>query len=126
MIQSFTVYDFPPTLNELNNMHFMKRAKLKEHWERVVGDAVLEWGIQPMDRVSITLEFYFPDKRRRDLDNYAFAFKFLQDALVKQRILTDDSSEEVVELRVVKGGISKPKRIIIHLVEAYPCKRMMD
>ncbi|CAN7359350.1 RusA family crossover junction endodeoxyribonuclease [Paenibacillus sp. LjRoot56] len=95
----------------------MQRAKLKEQWESIVRDSCWIYGIQPVKRVSITLEFYFPDKRRRDLDNYAFAFKFIGDALVKLGILPDDSTEEVVELRVVKGGISKPKHINIHLVE---------
>lgn len=116
-MQSFTVYEFPPTLNQLNLLHHMQRARLKEQWEKIVKDACLIHGIQPVKRVSITLEFWFPDKRRRDLDNYAFAFKFIQDALVKVGILTDDSAEEVIELRVVKGGISKPKYINVYLVE---------
>lgn len=117
MMQSFTVFEFPPTLNELNRMHFMKRAKLKEQWEKLISDSCLIHGIQPVKRVSITLEFYFPDKRRRDLDNYAFAFKFIGDALVKRGILPDDSYKEVVELRVICGGVGETKRISVHLVE---------
>lgn len=116
-MQTLTVYDFPPTLNELNRMHFMQRAKLKEHWEDIVSESCRDYGIKPMKRISMTLEFYFPDKRRRDLDNYAFAFKFIGDALVKLGILPDDSSDDIVELRVIKGGISKPKHINVHLIE---------
>lgn len=117
IIQTLTVYSFPPTLNELNRLHFHQRAKLKEQWEKIVRDACTASSVKPMKRVSVTLEFWFPDKRRRDLDNYAFAFKFIGDALVKLGILPDDSTEEVVELRVIKGGIGKPKRINIILVE---------
>lgn len=116
-MQTFRVNDFPPTLNELNRMHYMQRAKLKEKWEKIVSDSCLIHGIQPVKRVSITLEFWFPDKRRRDLDNYAFAFKFIGDALVKLGILPDDSTKEVVELRVIEGGIARPKGIMIYLVE---------
>lgn len=117
MSQTIRVNDFPPTLNELNNMHFMKRAKLKEVWETIVSKACIEYGAQPMDKVSVTLEFFFPDKRRRDPDNHAFAAKFLLDGLVKAGVLTDDSFDEVSELRIVKGGIGKPKHILIHLHE---------
>ncbi|MEC0231168.1 RusA family crossover junction endodeoxyribonuclease [Paenibacillus alba] len=116
-MQTIRVNEFPPTLNELNNMHFMKRAKLKEVWESIVGRACLEHMVSPVAKVSITLEFFFPDKRRRDPDNHAFAAKFLLDGLVKAGVLTDDSFDEVTELRIVKGGVSKPKHILIHLVE---------
>jgi Holliday junction resolvase RusA-like endonuclease len=95
----------------------MKRAKLKEVWESIVSKACYEHGAQPMGKVSLTLEFFFPDKRRRDPDNYGFSAKFLLDGLVKAGVLTDDSFDEVVELRIVKGGIGKPKHILMHLRE---------
>lgn len=117
MNQTIRVNEFPPTLNELNNMHFMKRAKLKETWESIVSKACMEHGAYPMNKVSVTLEFYFPDKRRRDPDNYGFSAKFLLDGLVKAGVLSDDSFDEISELRIVKGGVGKPKHILIHLYE---------
>src|SRR5690348_10095518 len=118
MNQVIRVNEFPPTLNELNNMHFMVRAKLKEKWETIVSKACEAHDTQPMGMVSITLEFCFGDKRRRDPDNYAFSAKFLFDGLVKAGILTDDSFKEIVELRIVKSQIiSKPAHIIMHLQE---------
>lgn len=116
-MQTIRVNEFPPTLNELNNMHFRVRAKQKEYWESMMQRSCLEQMIKPIKKVSITLEFYFPDKRRRDPDNYGFAAKFIADGLVKAGILTDDSFDEVTELRIVKGGVSKPKHILIHLCE---------
>lgn len=116
-MQTLRVNDFPPTLNELNRMHYMQRAQQKEVWELLVSHACREYGIHPMHKVSVTFAFYFPDKRRRDPDNYAFSAKFLMDGLVKAGVLQDDSFEQVVELRIVKGGISKPKHILIHLEE---------
>lgn len=117
MNQTLTVYEFPPTLNELNNLHYRSRAKKKEYWEELIEKECLVQRIKPMLKISITLEFYFPDKRRRDPDNYGFACKFIADGLVRAGILTDDSFDEVTELRIVKGGISKPKHILIHLHE---------
>ncbi|GCL71776.1 hypothetical protein PN4B1_16810 [Paenibacillus naphthalenovorans] len=116
-MQTIRVNEFPPTLNELNNMHFMKRAKLKEKWENIVSKACMEYGVMPIQKASITLEFWFPDKRRRDPDNYSFSAKFLLDGLVKAGVLPDDSFNEITELRIIKGGVSKPQHILIHLHE---------
>lgn len=118
MIQTFSIYALPPTLNQLNNIHHFKRAKLKEQWEQLTLNACREYGIQPVERVSITMELYFPDKRRRDLDNYSgLGFKFVMDGLVKAGIIRDDSVNEVVSLRIVYGGIYKRKHIDIIIKE---------
>ena len=116
-MQTFRVFDFPPTLNELNNLHYRVRAKKKEEWSKIVYKAVKEFDIKVVIKVVVTFEFYFPDKRRRDPDNYAFSAKFILDGLVDAGILPDDSFDEIVELRFVKGGVSKPKHILIHLEE---------
>lgn len=116
-MQTIRVNEFPPTLNELNNLHYRSRAKKKEYWEALIAKECLAQRITPMGKVSATFEFYFPDKRRRDLDNYGFAAKFCLDGLVNAGVLKDDSYNEVSELRFVKGGIAKPKCLLIHLVE---------
>lgn len=117
MDQTIRVYEFPPTLNELNNLHYRVRAKKKEYWEKLIEKECRAQNIKPMGKVSATFEFYFPDKRRRDLDNFGFAAKFVLDGLVNAGILTDDSYNEVAELRFVAGGIAKPKCMLIHLVD---------
>lgn len=117
-MQSLTIYKLPPTLNEMNNVHYMKRAKMKEEWEELVIRACRENGIRPMGRASITLELWFPDKRRRDLDNYGgFGFKWILDGLVKAGVLKDDSTDYVGELGVRFGGILKPSCVHIYLGE---------
>lgn len=117
-MQTFQINDLPATLNKLNNLHFIQRARMKEAWEVLVSDACREYGIKPVKRVSVTLALFFPDKRRRDLDNYGgLGFKFVCDGLVKCGVLVDDSVDEVVELRVVYGGISKPAHVLVTLVE---------
>ena len=117
MNQTIRVNEFPPTLNELNNIHYRVRAKKKEYWSKLIEKECIAQQIKPMNKVSVTFEFYLPDKRRRDLDNLGFAAKFVLDGLVNAGILVDDSYREVSELRFVIGGITKPKRMNIHLVE---------
>lgn len=117
MYQTIRVNQFPPTLNELNRMHYFQRAKLKEKWEGIVSAACFEYGAYPVAKARVTLEFCFPDKRRRDPDNYSFSAKFLLDGLVKAGVLTDDSFEQIPELRIIQGENSKPKHILIHLDE---------
>lgn len=119
MMQSLTLYEFPPTLNEMNNLHYMKRAKTKEYWQDLVERACREHGIKPVYKAEITLELWFPDNRRRDLDNYSgYSFKFILDGLVHAGILKDDSVREVTRLQVVYGGVMKPSCINVILGEA--------
>ena len=68
-----------------------------------------------LDRVSITIEVYPPDKRRRDLDNLP---KGLLDAITRYEFWDDDSQVDemrVVRKHVVKNGLIKVniKSIII-------------
>ena len=55
-------------------------------------------GIQAPVRMLVTL--FPPDKRRRDVDNYA---KALLDSLVEAKVLVDDS--QVRDLRLIWSGV---------------------
>ena len=57
----------------------------------------------------MTLTFVFPDRRRRDIDNYKSAFKGAQDKLVDIGILLDDSWEHLstTEIARCEKGVSK-------------------
>ena len=48
---------------------------------------------KPIDRSTVTIRYYFPDKRRRDPDNYSG--KFLLDGLTKAGIIVDDSFNHI-------------------------------
>lgn len=115
MNQTIRVNNLPPTQNELRRMHFQTIAKEKAEWEKIMWAIVKEQKIVPITAASITYEFFFPDKRRRDPDNYAASAKMLQDGLVKAGILPDDNFDHVPELRIKRGGISKQPYILIHL-----------
>ena len=83
----------PPSLNAYRLLHWCKQHKLKKQWAREV---FLEWhrmNRPKFQRVRITLVFTFPDRRRRDLDNYmATGSKFVGDA-VKGLFIPDDIPE---------------------------------
>ena len=117
MYQTIKVNNIPPTQNELRRMHYRQITAEKKEWERIVGIIVKEQKIQPVDRVNITYEFHFKDKKRRDPDNYAASAKMLQDGLVKAGVLVDDNFDYVQELRITKGETSNHPYILIKLEE---------
>lgn len=70
-------------------------AKMKRNTE-----AEISWYIVKMPRFKKPIRIHFhwiEASRRRDLDNIAFAKKFILDAMVKSGKLPDDSKKYVVE-----------------------------
>lgn len=91
-----------PSLNEYTaacRTNAYKGAKCKAEAEEVIG-----WAIRralaskslhkPKGAVIVRFEWHERTKRR-DADNIAFAKKFILDALVKMRVLEDDSRKYV-------------------------------
>ena len=70
---------------------------------------------KPFDKANVTIEYFFPDNRRRDPDNYSG--KFLLDGLTKAGIIVDDSFDHI-NLTIAKGGVDKKNpRVLITVVE---------
>lgn len=70
----------------------------------IVGEVRLLRLVKLRGRLNVRLEFFPPDKRRRDLDNLN---KALLDALQHAGVYGDDSQIdrlELVRMRVVRGG----------------------
>lgn len=105
---------FPPTVNHIwvrGKKGFYMSAKGKQFfWDAFV--MLQEWkmtNIVPVklpliNEVKIRFEAYVPDNRKRDLDNL---LKGLQDALVKCRILKDDS--QIADVGIGKAGLDPRK-----------------
>lgn len=55
--------------------------------------------------------------KRRDVDNITFATKFIQDALVKQGIIIDDSQKYINQLRHDVKVDKEYPRIEVQLIE---------
>ena len=86
-----------PSLNEYINACRSNRyagAKMKREVEDTIS-----WYIQRLPRFSgpVSIDFHWVEKnKKRDLDNVAFAKKFILDALVKCGKLKDDNRNCVV------------------------------
>lgn len=86
-----------PSLNDLLHeatRHPQAYAKLKRDMEWVVTKAIRQYGINPINqRVALNITWTEKDKgRKRDYDNIVSAGrKIINDALVKNCVLKDDS-----------------------------------
>lgn len=65
----------------------------KEKWEWLVRAAVKKKLKKPLEKAEVNITYYFPDKRKRDPDNYSG--KFLLDGLTKAGIIKDDSFSNI-------------------------------
>ena len=82
-------------------------------WQERAAEALLHWPTYkgnlwiPSDRLAVFIEACPPDNRRRDLDGL---IKAPLDALVRARIVADDSTRHITHVAcylgpVVKGGL---------------------
>lgn len=72
------------------------RSAMKRKHDDMVADAATEQGIVPMEGPVRYSCIWYEANMRRDLDNVAFAKKFIQDGLVQAGIIPDDSPRHVV------------------------------
>lgn len=69
------------------------------------------------DRLQVCVELYMPDRRVRDVDNYA---KSLLDALCQANVFEDDG--QIDELTLVRKQLIKGGKCIVHL-RKLPCQQ---
>jgi Holliday junction resolvase RusA-like endonuclease len=95
---------FPPSVNSLfGGGSAQKRFKSKKYkeWEKscpVIPMVMLD---KP---VTITLTYFLPDMRLRDIDNYS---KAVIDKMVNDGVLMDDNFKIIQELIARFGGVDK-------------------
>lgn len=85
------IRNIPPSNNEfLGNSHnFNEYRRIKQDWHWLIKCAIKKRPINPYELAVVTIKYFFPDRKRRDPDNYSG--KMLLDPLVKEGILKDDS-----------------------------------
>lgn len=97
MVDSLTISipEIHPSINEWKKWHYYKYSIEKQRWATMM---VLLLNKQPKFEgpVEVDVRYYFPDKRKRDLDNYTF--KFGMDGLVAARTIEDDNQTIVRKL----------------------------
>lgn len=98
----FTIYGRLDGLNEYTSANRTNRfsgAKMKSKNEKIVHQAILENRLHSIQNYPVELKITWYEKNaRRDLDNVSFATKFIQDALVREEILFDDSQKYIQKL----------------------------
>lgn len=89
-----------PGLNEYtreNRANKNQGARMKKEYETIIGYYLRD---VPVLRPPVTIDFlWIEENRRRDLDNIAFAKKFILDALVRSKKLKDDNRKVVTAFR---------------------------
>lgn len=105
-IYRLCIGEIPPSNNKyMGNSHsFQSYRREKEKWHWLIKAAIKDKPEKPLKKAKVAITYFFPDKRRRDPDNYSG--KFILDPLVREGILKDDSFE-VITLQMKKGGVDK-------------------
>ena len=106
----------PPTINKYigrKNIWQYQKDK-KEYEEENIYLNLNKRPKEPIEKCNIDLEFYFKDKRKRDLNNYE---KFVFDFLVSGGFIADDNYE-VINIQTMKGAVDRTDpRIEITITE---------
>lgn len=117
MRQTFEVPGRFVSLNEFYKMHPMQQYSTKrEHDERVAWSAKAA-KLKPVRHRIRYHVLWIEQNRRRDLDNVAFAKKFIQDGLVKAGIIKNDTHHEIAGFSDSFDYDSKNPRIVVTIEE---------
>lgn len=83
------------------------RARYKAEWERDAWALCKEQRIPIHQQVKLSAVIYFPDKRRRDLDNYHCLFKGVQDGIVDAGVIPADDVRYIPETPTLRFDCDK-------------------
>ena len=95
-LQSFTFPAPCDLLNANQRMHWAKKARLTRDWRWTAHRRAQQASLSPLARAHITVTLSFPDRRRRDVNNYQPTAKAIVDGLVDAGVLPDDSDAYLV------------------------------
>ncbi len=108
--------DIPPSLNQLNTMHWAERRRIKEQFAHdVYYSAYNKRPSKPFKKARVRITYYFNNKHRHDADNYNP--KMLLDPLVKVGILIDDNYDVIGQPDIVMGYDKYSRRVEIEIWE---------
>jgi crossover junction endodeoxyribonuclease RusA len=108
---------YPPSVNTywraIGRGRVIISKKGREYRQEVVYEVTRERGAQTLEgRLSVDIEAWMPDKRRRDLDNI---LKAALDGMVHAGLMLDD--EQIDDLRIRRAGVEKPGRLEVKIME---------
>ena len=108
---------YPPSVNTywraIGRGRVIISKKGREYRQEVVYETLRERETQPLEgRLSVDIEAWMPDKRRRELDN---VLKAALDGMVHAGLMLDD--EQIDDLRIRRAGVEKPGRLEVKIME---------
>jgi hypothetical protein len=110
------LHDLPPSLNDWQNLHPMKKARLKKQVEHDVYYASYKQRPpEPYKKAKVTIRIYFPIKRRRDNLNYPCKAEI--DGLVTAKLIKDDNVNVIGRPEVILEYDKKNPRVEIEIIE---------
>ena len=113
----FRLPGIPPGQNRLMRVGpagWRQAASWKRRWEQIAWAAIHEarttgaWDGAVFDPAVVRIRYHFPDRRRRDPDNYTAAAKLFLDPFVRAGVLADDSFGHIALLVVAAGTPARP------------------
>lgn len=117
MSYTYTINDIPPSNNKFMGRGTQKTQSQvyqaeKRKWAWMILEAVgRDKPKEPIELAAVTLCYHFPDKRRRDPDNYSG--KFILDGLVNAGVIKDDSFSNINLKLLGKYDKENPRTEII-------------
>lgn len=87
-------------LNLNNRMHWAKQNRIKQNLKNIAHQLAVIQRIPHIERAHVSGLLHQPDRRKRDPHNWALTYKEAVDGIVAAGVLTDDSSEYLID-----GGI---------------------
>lgn len=89
-VYKYIIPNIPPSNNKyIGRENRFEYQDVKKSWAELVKLFCRPKPQKPIDKSIVRLTYYFPDRRRRDPDNYSG--KMILDGLVRSGIIKDDS-----------------------------------
>lgn len=111
----YKIPEIPPSNNRfIGRTNRWEYQKHKKYWANLILASCRPKPKEPLEKAMVKICYYFPDKRRRDPDNYSG--KMLLDGLVAAGIIKDDSFKNI-ELVLVGEHDPKNARTEIEIKE---------
>ena len=87
----------PPSFNYFTSIKRIVQNSLKQKYKEFAIWVANYYGIADLklSKAEIIYTFYFPDHRRRDVDNLLLTPKFFNDGFVSVNVLVDDNGENL-------------------------------
>lgn len=108
----------PPSLNQMQRMHWARRKQIRDLWAEEIAVAAMEAGRPRFRRAQILLRLFYRTNRRRDLDNaIGGPAKVILDGLKDAGVIEDDNVRAVRLMPPVIDVDRNNPRVEIELTE---------